>query len=85
MKTIIFLMAILLLNVGLVSAHGETEIGYDDHHDDMMHGFYGIWNMGAFGWTFMILAIVALILFIVWTVRQLQSNEGKHEGRRRRK
>ena len=40
----------------------------------MMGGFYGLGSgfMGSFGWLFMILFWVALVLFILWIVKQLQ-------------
>ncbi|PIN90288.1 hypothetical protein COU57_03885 [Candidatus Pacearchaeota archaeon CG10_big_fil_rev_8_21_14_0_10_32_14] len=38
-------------------------------------GGYGYSGVGAvFGWIMMILVIVALVLFIVWLVKQLQNN-----------
>ena len=43
----------------------------------MMGMMYGYGAFPIFGWLFMILIIVALILFIVWLVKEL------HEPRRR--
>lgn len=37
----------------------------------MMYGTYGT-GMMAFGWIYGILILAALVLFIVWLVRQLQ-------------
>ena len=41
---------------------------------DMMGNFfgYGMFGMGFFGWIFMLLVIVALILLIVWLIKQIQ-------------
>jgi uncharacterized membrane protein len=42
----------------------------------MMGGFYGNmmsgFGMGLFGWLFMFLIIIALVLFIVWLIKQIQ-------------
>lgn len=44
-----------------------------------MGGMMGMFNYGfnsiMFGWLFMPLIIVALVLFIVWIVKQLQENK----------
>lgn len=43
--------------------------------NDMMNGYYsgyGIFGMGFFGWVFMLLAIAALVLFIIWLYKQIQ-------------
>ncbi|PIO07347.1 hypothetical protein COU59_03405 [Candidatus Pacearchaeota archaeon CG10_big_fil_rev_8_21_14_0_10_34_12] len=37
----------------------------------MMYG-YGFSGMWIFGWMFMILILVALVLFITWLIKQLQ-------------
>ena len=42
----------------------------------MMTGFFG------FGWIIMILVVIALVLFIVWLIKQIGLNE---KGERRRK
>ena len=43
----------------------------------MMGNYYGAnygWSMmGGFGWIFMLVILVALILFIVWLVKQLEN------------
>ncbi len=41
-----------------------------------MGGMMGFpyWGMMGFGWIFMILVIVALTLFIVWLIKQIQKN-----------
>ena len=37
----------------------------------MMSGFYGGFGMGLFGWLFMVLVLVALILLITWLFKQI--------------
>lgn len=32
----------------------------------------GMWGIGIFGWLFMILIIIALILLIIWLIKQVQ-------------
>lgn len=64
----ISLMSFVLFLVSFVSAH----VGEDDYsHHSMMGGSWG-WGMGFFGWIFMILVIVALVLFIIWLAKQIQ-------------
>lgn len=75
MKKTGLIMAILLGLTGFISAH----VGDDDYaHHSMMDGFYGMMS-GGYGWTGMIfgwfiglLVIVALVLFIVWLIKQIQ-------------
>lgn len=38
---------------------------------------YGFGSMGAFGWLVMSLSAIALVLAIVWLVRQLSERGGK--------
>ena len=40
----------------------------------MMYGNYGS-GMMFFGWIFGVLILVALILFIMWLIKQIQSNK----------
>jgi uncharacterized membrane protein len=76
MKINFAMVFLIVLGAGLAAAHtGEEGL---DHHG-MMSGFYGMWGIGVFGWLFMILILVALILFIVWLIKQIQ------EPQRRRK
>lgn len=65
-----WLLAIIvfcLISTDFVSA--QTEYGCD--MADMMLGGYGSWMM-IFVWAFGLLLLVALILFIVWLVKQIQ-------------
>lgn len=38
----------------------------------MMSGTYGFGGMWLFGWIFSILVLVALVLLIIWLVKQIQ-------------
>lgn len=68
-KFLVFALPIVLSLVTIVLAHtGEDETA---HHYGMMAGAYGIGGM-FFGWIFSILIIVALILFIIWLIKQIQ-------------
>ena len=64
----------LFVSLSLVSAHGnETVEFYNDHHAMMQWMFGTSFSfMWLFGWVFMILVIVTLILFIVWLIKQIQ-------------
>ena len=64
-----FLVLTLLISLtGFVSAHA----GDDDSAHHSMMGFYGYGFMWLFGWIFMILVLVALILLIAWLIKQIQ-------------
>ena len=75
------MVALLIISSGFVLAH-EGEDSYDHH--GMMSGTLwgstsGIFLMGLFEWLFMALLLIALILFIVWLIKQIQ------EPKKRRK
>lgn len=61
---------VLIFALTLVSAHGEVNEYYNDHHG-MMSGVYGMWGMGVIGWLIVILIVVVLILLIIWLIKQL--------------
>lgn len=66
-------ISMLLGLVSFVSAHvGEDNYG----HHGMMSGFYGNmvggYFMAFFGWAFMILVALVLVLLIAWLIKQLQ-------------
>ena len=67
-KTNLILVSLVVLTglIGFLSAHmGES-------HGGVMYGSY--WGIGMFsGWIFGILVVVALILLIVWLMKQIQS------------
>ena len=42
----------------------------------MMGSYYGGYGMmGGFGWIFMLVLFIAIILFIVWLIQQLLNNK----------
>lgn len=48
-------------------------MSYNSYGIGMMGNFFGGFGfMWLFGWLFMILILVALVLFIIWMVKQLQ-------------
>ena len=59
----------------LLGMFGFGGIGYSG-----MMGGYGFSGMWIFGWLFMTLIIVALILFILWLIKQLQNSGSRHKG-----
>lgn len=73
MKKINLISFVLTMFVGLtsfVSAHaGEDNFS---HHGMMGSGF-----MWLFGWFFMILVVVALVLLIIWLIKQIQKPRRK--------
>ncbi len=38
----------------------------------MMYGFSGMW---IFGWLFMVLILVALVLFIIWLIKEISDKK----------
>ena len=65
--TIVIVVAVLLALFGWFGIVNTSSYG-------MMGGFRFMW---IFGWLFMMLVIVALVLFIIWLVNQLQNPKGK--------
>ncbi len=45
-------------------------------------GMMGSWGGMMFGWIFMLAVLVALVLLIVWLVRQMQGNQSNNRRRR---
>ena len=75
---IVFVLVSLLLILSVASSV-LAHVGEDDYgHHGMMGGYFGgMWGMSLFGWVFMILIIVALILFIIWMIKQIQEPKRK--------
>ena len=67
-KIIAFLVSIISLS--LVSA--QQQYPYGNGCFGMMSGSYGFGGGFIFGWIFMILVAIALVLLIIWLVKQLQ-------------
>jgi hypothetical protein len=76
MKKIIILILILSLGLFAVTAHGEQEVGYDDHHDDMMGSNFGFYGMGMFWWYILLVFIIAVVVFVA-SGRKITLVEGK--------
>ena len=77
--TLMFIVALVNL-AGFVSAHTGND-SYDHHMmGGAVAGSYGWWLMLIFGWIFMILILVAMVLFIIWLIKQIQAPQ-----KRRRK
>ena len=68
---IFFVLTLLISLTSFASAHtGDDDFG---HHmmGNVVYGT-GMWSMGIFGWLFMILIIIALVLLIMWLIKQIQ-------------
>lgn len=56
----------------VISAHADDgDYGMMDGMYHMMSGSYG-WGWGIFGWLIGFLIIVALVLLIIWLMKQIQ-------------
>lgn len=75
--------------VGAFLSYDMMTYSYGKYGYGMMSGYYGMMGyngfgfMMIFGWLFMILIVVALILFIIWLVKQIDN--GKTENIRRKR
>lgn len=76
MKKIISLL-VSILSLSLVSAQNYNYPA--GCFGGMMSGTYGYGGGFIFGWIFMVLVAVALVLLIIWLVKQLT-----HDNRRKR-
>lgn len=65
----VIVLLVLLGGYGMMG-YGSSAYGYDGMIG-MMYGSYGT-GMMFFGWLYGILVLVALVLFIVWLVKQIQ-------------
>ena len=72
------LIAVVVFLVLGVSGFGGMMGGYG-MMGNWSYGFGGMW---VFGWLFMILVIIALLLFIVWLVKQLQNTQSDRMSRK---
>ena len=73
-KFILLIASIFILSLTLVFAQQPNYNGCFG----MMSGYYGFGYM-VFGWIFMLLVTVGLVLFIIWLVKQLT-----HDNRRKK-
>ncbi|PIN94054.1 hypothetical protein COU56_03185 [Candidatus Pacearchaeota archaeon CG10_big_fil_rev_8_21_14_0_10_31_9] len=69
MKRLI-LALVSILSLSLVSAQ-QNSGSYGCPGWGMMSGYYGYGSGFIFSWVFMVLITVALVLLIIWIVRQL--------------
>jgi len=65
----------------LISIFTAPMLGYTRYGYGMMS--YGFGSMWLFGWLFMVLVIVALVLLIMWLVKQLQNPNNQGRSKRR--
>ncbi len=70
-KTKLLNILSILVLISFVSAHTGDD-NYGHHMMGNVIGMNGMWGMGIFGWIFAILILVALVLLIVWLVKQIQ-------------
>jgi len=70
-ETIIWILVAVAV-IFVFSGFGMFGVGTSYGYSGMM-GNYGFSGMWVFGWLFMTLIFVALILFIIWLARQLQN------------
>ena len=80
MKTenVVLIIAVVLLSLFVLGGFGIGMMGYSNYGGmwGMMNWMAGgSYNYGTwiFGWLFMILIFVALVLLIVWLVKQIQN------------
>ncbi|MBS3099497.1 hypothetical protein J4462_04755 [Candidatus Pacearchaeota archaeon] len=72
-------LAVVIALVILLAISGLGTRGFSNWGmGGMMPGFYGGFGfMWLFGWLIMILVMVALFLFILWLIKQLQGDKLK--------
>ena len=63
------IVIVVILAVFLFSGFGM--MGFPYGMMGMMSGTYS-WGMGIFGWLFSSLILIALVLLIVWLIKQIQ-------------
>ena len=69
----IAIVLIVVLAMFLFGGFGWGMMGYGGY--GMMNGFYS--GFGFFGWLFHLAIFVALVLLIIWLVKQLQNPRRK--------
>ena len=79
---VVIIVLVLLLfggfGYGMMGYGGLGYRGMMNYRYDIMGGFYWSGLMWIFGWLLMMLSIFALVLFIIWLVKQLQNSGGKN-------
>jgi len=69
MKTKLWLVSLILFSL-ISLAFVSADVG-NCNMAGMMYGSYGL-GLGIFSWLFGLLILIALILFIVWLIKQIQ-------------
>jgi hypothetical protein len=71
-KTIL-IVVLVVLAVFILGGFGFGMMNYGNYHGmwEMMSGKYGF-GIGLFGWIFGLLVFVALVLLIMWLVKQIR-------------
>ena len=74
------LITVIVVVVVVVLLFGGFGMGGYGWAGGMMgNSNYGFGGMWMFGWLFMILITIALVLFIIWIVKQLQNDGPKRK------
>ena len=71
------MLAVVIALIVLLALGGFGMMGFSNWGTGgMMNGFYGgLGFMWLFGWLIMVLVVVALVLFILWLIKQLQGDK----------
>jgi len=73
---VLLIVGIVLLILIVFYGGGMMGFGVFGSRYGMMDGFYGGSGF-IFGWIFMLVVLVALVLFIIWLIKQLQNDRKK--------
>jgi len=74
-ENIILTIVLIILAIFLLLGVFPNMMGYGGY-GGMMPFYYQMYSsMWLFGWLFMILSIIALVLLIFWLIKQLQSKK----------
>jgi len=74
-KQIILTILLVTLALPTILSHtGNDEFDHCSGFCPMMSGQYGYGGM-LFGWLFSILVLVAIMLLIIWLIKQIQSKK----------
>ncbi len=87
MKTenLILTIVIAFLALFVISSLFSGMMGFGSYgYMGGIMGNFGFGFMPFFGWLFMLLIFVALVLFIAWLVKQLQASQRDAKSRRRK-
>ena len=68
------MMDMMMNRNSMMGSGGMMNFGGMGDMGSMMSGYYGV-GWGLFGWLFSILVIVALVLLIIWLIKQIQKSK----------